>query len=110
MIGIEDGTQGLRYLRKEGDYADAPTPDVIFLDLNMPRKDGREVLADIKADERLKKIPVVIFTTSDSKFDVSKSYDGGADCFLTKPVGLEECAKIVQVLANLMPLDEVDKP
>ncbi len=91
-----DGVAAMAFLRHEGEYADAPRPDLILLDLNLPRMDGREVLALIKADESLKKIPTVILTTSDSEADIAKSYQLQANCFLSKPVQLEAFESLVQ--------------
>ncbi len=86
----------MEFLQQSGKYADAPRPDLILLDLNMPRKDGREVLADIKQDPHLRSIPVVVLTTSDSELDVANTYDLHANCFVTKPVDLEQFTKIVK--------------
>ena len=88
-----NGVEAMRFLRKEDEYADAPTPDLILLDLNMPKKDGREVLAEIKADENLKAIPVIVLTTSDSDSDILKSYQLHANAYLTKPVDLGQFVK-----------------
>lgn len=86
---VKDGVEAMEFLRKREKYADMPTPDIILLDLNLPRKDGREVLADIKTDENLKMIPVIVLTTSDTDQDIIKSYKLHANCFITKPVDLE---------------------
>jgi chemotaxis family two-component system response regulator Rcp1 len=91
-----DGVEALAFLRGEGDYVLCPRPDLILLDLNMPRMDGREVLADIKADDRLKTIPIVILTTSDSEADITKSYQLAANCYLSKPVRLDEFENLVK--------------
>lgn len=93
---VQDGVEAMAYLRKEGEYAGAPRPDLVLLDLNMPRKDGRQVLAEIKADKDLKRIPVVILTTSEAEEDIVKSYDLHANCYITKPVGLEQFVKVVK--------------
>ena len=95
---VVDGVEALAFLHREGDYADAPRPDLILLDLNMPRKDGREVLAEIKADEDLARIPVVILTTSQAEEDVVRSYDLHANCYITKPVDLEQFIKVVTMI------------
>lgn len=87
---VRDGIEAMRYLRKQASYAEARRPDLILLDLNMPRKDGREVLQEIKSDPGLKDIPVAILTTSSSEKDVEKCSRLGAGCFITKPVGLGE--------------------
>ncbi len=97
---VDDGIEAMEYLRKEGNYTDAVTPDLILLDLNLPKKDGREVLAEIKADEKLKRIPVVILTTSNAEEDVLKTYGLHANCYVTKPVDLDQFVKIVQSINN----------
>ena len=97
---VRDGEEAMVYLRKEGSYADAASPDLVLLDLNMPRKDGREVLRDMKDDPILTHIPVVVLTTSDSDEDIMKSYDLGANCYVTKPVGLEQFMKVVQSIGD----------
>jgi chemotaxis family two-component system response regulator Rcp1 len=93
---VGDGIEALAFLRQEGRYADAPRPDIILLDLNLPRKDGREVLAEIKEDPRLRLIPVVIITSSEAEQDVLKSYGLHVNCYVTKPVDLEQFIKVVQ--------------
>ena len=93
-----DGVEALAFLHREGNYEDAPRPDIIFLDLNMPRKDGREVLAEIKADEDLCRIPVVILTTSEAEEDILRSYDLHANCYITKPVDLEQFIEVVATI------------
>ncbi len=95
---VDDGVEALAFLRQEGTYRDVPRPDLILLDLNMPRKDGREVLADIKEDPGLKAIPVAVLTTSSQDEDILKSYELHANCYITKPVGLEQFATVVQSL------------
>ncbi|MEA2546982.1 MAG: hypothetical protein QOI09_2255 [Chloroflexota bacterium] len=91
-----DGVEAMAFLRREGDHADAPRPDFILLDLNLPRMDGREVLAHIKADDSLRTIPTVILTTSDADADILKSYELNANAYLTKPVTLEAFEKLVK--------------
>jgi two-component system, chemotaxis family, response regulator Rcp1 len=91
-----DGEQAMAFLRRQGIFSDAPRPDIILLDLNLPKMDGREVLALIKQDDRLKLIPTVILTTSEAEADVVTSYELHANCFLTKPVQLEAFEEIVQ--------------
>lgn len=91
-----DGVEALAFLRREGEYKDAPRPDLILLDLNLPRKDGREVLTEIKADRVLRRIPVVILTTSEAEQDILKSYDLHANCYITKPVDLDRFITVVQ--------------
>jgi CheY-like chemotaxis protein len=93
-----DGVEALAYLRKEGPYADATSPDIILLDLNMPRKDGREVLQEIKADAHLRRIPVVVLTTSQAEQDILQSYNLGANCYITKPVDLAQLTTVVQAI------------
>ncbi len=100
LFVAKDGVEAMSILHKEVNYADAATPDIIFLDLNLPKKDGREVLEEIKADENLKKIPVVILTTSQAEEDILKAYNLHANCFITKPVGFEQFSKIVSAIDN----------
>ena len=97
---VEDGVKAIDFLRKTDPYFDAPTPDLVLLDLNLPRKDGREVLADLRKDERLAAIPVVVLTTSDADEDILKSYGLGANCYVTKPVGMEQFMKVIQSIEN----------
>jgi len=92
---VGDGIEALAFLRREGKYSDAPRPDFILLDLNLPKKDGREVLAEIKADQDLRRIPVVILTMSQAEEDILKTYDLHANCYVTKPVGLDQFMKVV---------------
>jgi len=91
-----DGVEALAFLRQEGEYADIPRPDVILLDLNLPKKDGREVLAEIKDDPDLRRIPVVVLTTSQAEQDILKSYNLHANCYITKPVDLERFITVVK--------------
>ncbi len=95
---VEDGTEALAYLRHEGPYANAVLPDLILLDLNMPRKGGREVLAEIKADEKLRRIPVLIFTVSSAERDILEAYNLQANAFITKPIDLDEFITVVRSL------------
>jgi len=97
---VKDGVECMDFLHKIGVYENAPTPDLIFLDLNMPRKDGRVTLQEIKSDPQLKRIPVVILTTSDADIDIVSTYTSGANCYVKKPVGLQEFQKVVQVIEN----------
>jgi len=97
---VYDGTEAMAFLRKEGKYALAPRPDIILLDLNMPKKDGHEVLEEIKSDPDLKSIPVVILTVSQAEEDILKSYDLYANCYITKPVDLDQFIKVVKSLEN----------
>ena len=93
---VENGVAALEFLRRQGKYASAPRPDLILLDLNLPRKNGREVLAEIKTDEDLKSIPVVVLTTSRAEEDVIKSYNLHANCYVVKPVEFDNFVKAVQ--------------
>ncbi len=92
----EDGVEALAFLRREGKYRDAVRPELILLDLNLPKKDGREVLAEIKADEDLRRIPVVILTSSAAEQDIVKSYNLHANCYVTKPVDLDQFINVVK--------------
>lgn len=96
----KDGVEAMEFLRQEGSNAEAPRPDLIMLDLNMPRMDGRETLAQIKQDESLKTIPVVVLTTSDSDQDILQSYDLQANCFITKPVDLKQFVDVISAVEN----------
>jgi CheY-like chemotaxis protein len=93
---VEDGVMALQFLRREGPYAEAPRPDLIMLDLNLPRKDGREVLAVIKADDDLKTIPVVVLTTSRADQDIQRAYQLNANCYITKPVDFNQFLEVVR--------------
>ena len=97
---VEDGVEALRFLRREGPYADAPRPDLILLDLNLPRKDGREVLDELKQDSDLKVIPVVVLTTSRSEQDVLRSYQLHANCYITKPVDFTQFMAVVKAIEH----------
>ncbi|MEI9897605.1 MAG: response regulator [Chthoniobacter sp.] len=96
----DDGIEAMEFLRQRGKYADAPRPDLIVLDLNMPRKNGHEVLAEIKADDDLKFIPVVVLTTSKSEEDINKAYRLHANCYISKPVDFDEFTKVVQTIQD----------
>jgi two-component system, chemotaxis family, response regulator Rcp1 len=93
---VGDGVEAMAFLRHEGKYAKAPRPDLILLDLNLPRKDGREVLTEIKVDEQLKRIPVVVLTTSSAEQDILNTYDLHANCYITKPVDLDQFGAVVK--------------
>jgi len=97
---VGDGVAALAFLRREGEYASAPRPDLILLDLNLPKKDGREVLAEIKGDPDLRRIPVVILTVSQAEEDILRSYDLHANCYVTKPVGLDQFLNIVESIED----------
>ena len=93
---VEDGIEALAFLNREGKYSDVPRPGLILLDLNLPKKDGRDVLAEIKTNGDLKRIPVVVLTTSHSEEDILKSYDLDANCYITKPVDLDQFISVVR--------------
>ena len=95
---VEDGKEAMAFLRREGPYATVELPDLILLDLNMPRKDGREVLTEMKADERLRHIPVLVFTASSAERDILEAYNLQANAFITKPIDLDEFTKVVKSL------------
>jgi len=97
---VNDGEEAMAFLRKKGDYAEARRPDLVLLDLNLPRKSGREVLAEIKSDDDLKQIPVVILTTSKNEEDIIKSYNLHANCYITKPIDLKQFIKVVQSIED----------
>jgi CheY-like chemotaxis protein len=97
---VKDGEEAMAFLHRKGKYADAVRPDLILLDLNLPKKDGREVLAEIKTDEELKSIPVVILTISKAEEDILKSYNLHANCYITKPIDIEQFNKIVRSIED----------
>ena len=97
---VEDGVQAMEFLRRQGQYAQAPRPDLIMLDLNLPRKDGREVLAELKADANLKMIPVVVLTTSRAEEDVLRAYQLHANCYITKPVDFKQFLDVVRCIES----------
>jgi CheY-like chemotaxis protein len=97
---VEDGVAALEFLRRQGQHAGAPRPDLILLDLNLPRKDGREVLAEIKSDNDLKTIPVVVLTTSRAEQDVLQAYKYHANCYITKPVDFEQFLNVVHSIES----------
>lgn len=97
---VEDGEQALAYLRREGGYQHSIVPDIILLDLNLPKINGTEVLAEIKKDPLLKYIPVIILTTSEAEQDILKAYDLHANCYITKPVNLEQFLTVVRSIEN----------
>ena len=97
---VGDGMEAMAFLRREGGYADADRPDLILLDLNLPKKDGRDVLKEIKEDPDLRRIPVVILTTSRSEQDIIKTYDLHANCYISKPVDLEQFVNVVKSIEN----------
>ena len=95
-----DGVEAMAFLRREGKYAEAPHPDLVLLDLNLPKKDGREVLAEIKSDPALRRIPVVVMTTSKAEEDILRSYDLHANCYITKPVDLDQFITVVKSIED----------
>jgi len=97
---VEDGVEALAYLRKKGKYREAVRPDLILLDLNLPKKDGKEVLAEIKEDPDLKRIPVVVLTISSDEADILKTYNLHANCYITKPVNINQFHKVVKAIDN----------
>ena len=109
VSAVDDGADALAFLRREGTFHDAPRPDLILLDLNMPRKDGREVLAEIKADPELQSIPVIVFSSSAAPADVKTAYGLHANCYLTKPVNFEDFARVVR-LVELFWVENVTLP
>jgi len=97
---VKDGVQAMEFLRREGEYSHAPTPGVVLLDLNLPRKDGREVLVEIKSDEDLRRIPVVILTISADEEDILRSYDAHANCYITKPLDLDRFMQVMKSIED----------
>ena len=100
LFVVRDGVEGMDFLQKRGKYQDATCPDLILLDLNMPKKDGREVLGEIKQHEDLKRIPVVILTTSSSEADILKTYNLHANCYIVKPLNLDEFIRVVRSIES----------
>jgi two-component system, chemotaxis family, response regulator Rcp1 len=97
---VGDGVDALAFLRRQGEYANAVRPDIILLDLNLPRMNGREVLAIIKEDSNLKRIPVVVLTTSTAEQDIHKTYELHANCYITKPVDLDQFIKVIRTIED----------
>jgi two-component system, chemotaxis family, response regulator Rcp1 len=97
---VEDGVQALQFLRRQGSYAQAPRPDLIMLDLNLPRKDGRAVLSEIKGDDDLKTIPIVVLTTSHAEQDILRAYQLNANCYITKPVDFNQFLDVVRSIES----------
>ncbi len=100
LMVVGNGADALGFLRRQGSYRDATRPDLILLDLNLPKMDGRELLAEIKEDPELKRIPVVILTTSKAEQDVLETYNLHANCYISKPIGLEQFVKVVRSIEN----------
>lgn len=97
---VGDGEEAMRFLRQQDGYADRPRPDLMLLDLNLPRKDGREVLAELKEDPALHRIPVIVLTTSAAERDIVRSYDLQAACYITKPIDLDEFISVVRSIES----------
>jgi CheY-like chemotaxis protein len=97
---VADGVEAMNFLHHQGEYQQSVHPDLILLDWNLPRKDGREVLVEIKADQRLQRIPVVVLTTSEAEVDIIKAYDLRANCYITKPVDFNQFVRIIQSIEN----------
>ena len=100
LYHVRDGVEAMAFLRREGSYAGMPLPDLVLLDLNMPRKDGREVLAEIKGDPELRMIPVVVLTTSEAERDLVRTYDLHANAYVVKPIDLDRFVEVVQAVEN----------
>ncbi len=97
---VDDGEKAMKFLEQRGEYEDVPVPDLIFLDLNLPKKDGREVLAEIKGAERWRKIPVVVMTTSKAEEDILRTYDLHANCYIQKPLDVDKFMEVVQSIES----------
>ena len=97
---VKDGVEAMAFLNQEFEYADIPRPDVILLDLNLPRKDGREVLKELKEDNVLKRVPIVILTTSSAEEDIIKTYNNHANCYITKPVDFDQFLKVINSIED----------
>ena len=100
LVVISNGEEAMQYLRKEGEFTNIDLPDLILLDLNLPKKDGREILSEIKHDEKLKTIPVIILTSSSEESDILKSYQNYANCFISKPVDLDNFIKVIRSIED----------
>ncbi len=100
MSAVADGVEAMAFLRRQGRYAGAPRPDIILLDLNLPKKDGREVLAEVKNDEELRNIPVIVFTGSKAQQDILGSYKLRANCFITKPVNMDQLIEAMKLVRD----------
>jgi two-component system, chemotaxis family, response regulator Rcp1 len=97
---VHDGVEAMLFLNRQRNYANAPRPDLILLDLNLPRQDGREVLAAIKLDQQLRRIPVVVLTTSQAEEDILRAYDLHANCYITKPIDLDQFIRVIQSIED----------
>jgi len=98
LHNVSDGVEALAFLRKQGKYADVPTPDLLLLDLNMPRKDGRQVLEELRSDPQLRPLPVVVLTTSGSAEDITSAYSLNANCYIQKPVDFAQFMRVVHAI------------
>lgn len=96
IYSVRDGVEAMAFLRQQNEYKDMPRPDLILLDLNMPRKDGREVLQEVKQDPQLSKIPIIILTTSDNEVDILRSYELHANCYIKKPVNFDNFFDVIK--------------
>jgi two-component system, chemotaxis family, response regulator Rcp1 len=106
---VNDGVEGLAFLRRQGKHINAPDPDLIILDLNLPRKDGRELLAEIKVSPELKRIPVIVFTTSNASSDIIQTYALHANCYINKPIHLESFLHVIEAINHFW-LNTVELP
>jgi two-component system, chemotaxis family, response regulator Rcp1 len=97
---VHDGVEAMAFLRQQGQYFDSPRPDLILLDLNMPRKDGREVLAEVKGDDKFRCIPIIVFTSSTAEQDISKAYELHANCYITKPTDFSKFKELIKTIEN----------
>ena len=100
LFVVEDGVEAMTFLRRQGKYKDAPRPDLILLDLNLPRKSGREVLTEVKTDENLKRIPVVVLTVSKAEEDIARCYDHHANCYITKPLDFSQFIEVTKSIED----------
>ncbi len=100
LFVVEDGVAAMQFLKREGAYADMPRPDLVLLDLNLPQKDGREVLAEIKDDPELRRLPVIVLTTSANEEDICSTYQHYVNCYITKPVNVDEFIRVVRSLGE----------
>ena len=97
---VPDGVEAIAFLRRQGKYGDAPRPHIVFLDLNMPRKDGREVLREVKSDPNLRRIPIVVMTSSQAEEDIARAYDQHANCYIRKPIDFQQFHSVVKTIEN----------
>jgi CheY-like chemotaxis protein len=97
---VMDGEEAMKFLLQKGEYKNKPKPDIVLLDLNLPKKDGREVLAEVKANNRIKRIPIVILTSSEADEDIIKTYNLHANCYIAKPVDLDQFSKVVKTIGD----------